>query len=198
MTTRYAVGHSDHVHAFFAFTSPPPTAGEPHDRDATLRLTERTFATDGWQTPQLLADLRTATDVFSDTVSQIRMPTWSTGRVALTGDAAHATSFLAGQGTSLAVVGAYVLAGELATHDNHTDAFTSYRRTLVDFVERNQSLALGPNTLIPKTRTALWLRNQTTRLLPLLTKTNLFGHNVTRAATSLSLPDYTPKTAEHR
>ncbi|WNV83380.1 FAD-dependent monooxygenase [Umezawaea sp. Da 62-37] len=199
MTARYAVDDPDRVHAFLAFASPQPTGEELRDREGNLRLTERTFATDRWEIPQLLADLRAADDVFSDTVSQIRMPTWSTGRVAVTGDAAHATSFLSGQGTSMAVVGAYVLAGELAAHEDHAEAFTAYRRTLIDFVERNQALATGSSSLIPRTRKALWLRNQATRLLPLLSRTkNLFGRNTTRAANSLTLPDYPTRTTEHR
>ncbi|MFF5213379.1 FAD-dependent monooxygenase [Streptosporangium sp. NPDC000396] len=50
------------------------------------------------------------------------MPAWSTGRVALVGDAAYATSFMSGQGSSVSLVGAYVLAGELATHGDHGPA----------------------------------------------------------------------------
>src|SRR3546814_1737605 len=66
-----------------------------------------------------------ADDLFFDAVSQIRMPIWSSGRVVLTGDAAHATSFLSGQGSSCALVSAYVLAGELATHANYQEAFAT-------------------------------------------------------------------------
>src|SRR3546814_20442743 len=69
-----------------------------------------------------------ADDLFFDAVSQIRMPIWSSGRVVLTGDAAHATSFLSGQGSSCALVSAYVLAGELATHANYQEAFAAYER----------------------------------------------------------------------
>lgn len=62
----------------------------------------------------MLKALPDADDLFFDAVSQIRMPRWSEGRVALVGDAAFAPSFLTGQGTSLALVGAYMLAHSLA------------------------------------------------------------------------------------
>ncbi|KQX69460.1 hypothetical protein ASD48_40530 [Streptomyces sp. Root1310] len=60
--------------------------------------------------------MRDADDLFFDTAGQIRMPHWSSGRVALVGDAAYAPSFLTGQGSSLALVGAYILADALATN----------------------------------------------------------------------------------
>ncbi|MEU0254598.1 hypothetical protein ABZ299_19275 [Streptomyces sp. NPDC006184] len=62
---------------------------------------------------------------FFDVVSQIHLPTGSSGRVALAGDAAHATSFLSGQGSSVSLVGAYVLAGEPAARADHTEAFAA-------------------------------------------------------------------------
>src|SRR5699024_12109269 len=63
-----------------------------------------------------------------DMAAQIRMPSWSTGRVALVGDAAYAPSFLTGQGSSLALVGAYMLASSLAAHQGHAAAFRAYER----------------------------------------------------------------------
>src|SRR3546814_11816813 len=72
-----------------------------------------------WHVPYMVDQMLKADDLFFDAVSQIRMPIWSSGRVVLTGDAAHATSFLSGQGSSCALVSAYVLAGELATHAHY-------------------------------------------------------------------------------
>lgn len=63
--------------------------------------------------------MRDADDLFFDGVSQTRMPQWASGRVALVGDAAYAPSFLTGQGSSLALVGAYMLAASLADRDPH-------------------------------------------------------------------------------
>ncbi len=196
MTAVYAVDDGPVVNVVMGFTGSLPTREDVRDLDAWIRLTERTFEGDGPGTRQLLADLRAADDVFADGVSQIRMPTWSTGRIALVGDAAHAPSFLSGQGTSLAVVGAYVLAGELATNRDHAEAFAAYHRRTADFVERNQALALGGNSVIPRTRHGLWFRNQAVRLMPLLAKANPFGDKTARAANSLRLPEYAPLTAE--
>jgi 2-polyprenyl-6-methoxyphenol hydroxylase-like FAD-dependent oxidoreductase len=196
MTTVYAVGNGPVVSVLMGFTGARPTKEEVRDLDSWIRLTERTFADDGPDVRELLADLRAADDVFADGVSQIRMPAWSSGRIALVGDAAFAPSFLSGQGTSLAVVGAYVLAGELAATTDHAEAFAAYRRTAADFVERNQALALGANAIIPTTRHGLWFRNQAVRVQPLLAGVNVFGDKTARAANSLLLPDYESRTAE--
>jgi 2-polyprenyl-6-methoxyphenol hydroxylase-like FAD-dependent oxidoreductase len=104
--------------------------------------------------------MRTADDLFFDVVSQIHLPRWSAGRVALVGDAAHAPSFLTGQGSSLALVDAYMLAGELATTADHTSAFTAYEQATRPFVELNQALVTAGNArLFPTTAQALAQRN---------------------------------------
>jgi 2-polyprenyl-6-methoxyphenol hydroxylase-like FAD-dependent oxidoreductase len=79
-----------------------------------------------------------ADDLIVDTVSQIPMPRCSFGRVALVGDPAHAPSFLSGQGSSFALVGAYVLARDLAAHADPADAFASYELIARLFMEANQ------------------------------------------------------------
>ncbi len=121
-------------------TEMPPFAAHP-DKAEQIRRTAAAFADGGWEVPRLLDAMRHADDLFFDTVSQIHMPCWSKGRVALTGDAAFAPSFRSGQGTSLALVGAYVLAGELASQDDPALAFASYERLVRPFVEANQALA---------------------------------------------------------
>ena len=194
MTTVYAVGNGPVVSVLMGFTGARVTKEEVRDLEGWIRLTERTFADDGADARELLADLRAADDVFADGVSQIRMPAWSEGRVALVGDAAFAPSFLSGQGTSLAVVGAYVLAGELAANADHVEAFAAYRRTAADFVERNQALALGANVIIPTTRHGLWFRNLAVRAQPWLAGVGVFGDKTARAANSLRLPDYESRT----
>ncbi|HYH31025.1 MAG TPA: FAD-dependent monooxygenase [Pseudonocardia sp.] len=119
------------------------------------------------------------------------MPRWSTGRVALVGDAAHAPALLSGQGTSLALVGTYVLAAELARAGDPAAAFGSYERTLRPFVERNQDLARsGGATLIPATRGALWLRDRVLSALPRLGPLKrLLTGRIDEAARSFPLPD---------
>src|SRR6202453_762516 len=125
-------------------TERPPFGAYP-DKAEQIRRTSAVFANDGWEVPRLLNALRRADDLYFDTVSQIRMPCWSRGRISLVGDAAFAPSFRSGQGTSLALVGAYVLAGELAAHDDPANAFAAYERIMRPFVEANQALATKEN-----------------------------------------------------
>lgn len=149
----YAVGDTDQVHGFLSFTRETPPFEAFRDPRAQRDLVAARFAGDDvWEVPALVAGMRAADDVFFDVVSQIRMPRWSTGRVGLVGDAAHAPSFLSGQGSSLALVGAYVLAGELAAAPTPRAGFERYERRLRDFVAQNQALADGGQTVIvPRT-----------------------------------------------
>jgi 2-polyprenyl-6-methoxyphenol hydroxylase-like FAD-dependent oxidoreductase len=114
--------------------------------------------------------MRDAPGFYFDSVSQVRMDNWSAGRVTLAGDAGYCPSPLSGQGTSLALVGAYVLAAELQNADgDHGAAFAGYQHRMQDFVARNQQIAIG-NTkrFIPATRRQIWLQNQAIRTLPYL------------------------------
>ena len=191
MAALYAPGCTDTLHGFLATARPQPPTAELGDADAQRALMARVFGDDGWEVPRLLDGMRAADDVFFDVVSQIHLPGWSRGRVALVGDAAHAPSFLSGQGTSIALVGAYVLAGELATHADHADAFAAYEQITRPFVKVNQALADGGSSILaPATATGLWLRNQALRIAPLLVKTGLLGRAARRAATALTLPSY--------
>jgi 2-polyprenyl-6-methoxyphenol hydroxylase-like FAD-dependent oxidoreductase len=116
------------------------------DVEAQFAEVERRMADDGWVRPQLLKLMREAPDFYFDEMSQIVMDHWSIGRVALVGDAAYCCSPLSGQGTSVALLGAYILAGELktSTHDgwvDHGAAFSNYFRTFHGYTVRTQFLA---------------------------------------------------------
>ncbi|MGW3432694.1 FAD-dependent monooxygenase [Streptomyces melanosporofaciens] len=164
----YAVGDDDEVHAFLTFHRPEPPLDALRNPDAMRDLVAAAFAGAGWEVPRMVDALRDADDLFFDTAGQIRMPHWSSGRIALVGDAAYAPSFLTGQGSSLALVGAYMLANALATHRDHTVAFAAYERDVHDFVAMNQALVdKGGATLFPTTAQALEQRN--TRLRGLAT-----------------------------
>lgn len=196
MATVYAPGCTDTLHGLLMTHRPQPPLAELHDVDAQRALMAEVFVGDGWLLPKLLDGMRAAGDVFFDVTSQIHMPAWSRGRVALAGDAAHAPSFFSGQGTSIALVGAYMLAGELATATDPAAAFAAYEQKTRDFVRRNQALAdSGGTTLAPATDRALWFRNKVLlKLAPLLAPTGLLGRAGRKAATSLTLPP--PKTAD--
>jgi 2-polyprenyl-6-methoxyphenol hydroxylase-like FAD-dependent oxidoreductase len=117
------------------------------DVEAQFAELERRMAGDGWVRPQLLEYMRGAPDFYFDEMSQIKMDRWSRGRVALVGDAGYCCSPLSGQGTSVALLGAYILAGELkaASQGETVDyeaGFASYHREFSDYVKRNQWLVV--------------------------------------------------------
>jgi 2-polyprenyl-6-methoxyphenol hydroxylase-like FAD-dependent oxidoreductase len=193
MAALYAVRNQRRPNALLVFA-----VKERTDRrlsvDEQLEVVERAFAGNGWEVPRQLAAMRTADDLFFDSVSQIRMSCWTKGRVALVGDAGYAPSFLSGQSSSLAVVGAYQLAAALAAAGGDLRvAFPAYERSMRYFVEQNQQLALkASGAMIPRTPAGLWLRNRMLGIipliLPLLRWLNLRPDaGIQRAANSLTL-----------
>jgi 2-polyprenyl-6-methoxyphenol hydroxylase-like FAD-dependent oxidoreductase len=119
--------------------------GEPLerlDRAARLELLDRAFSDAGWESDRLVRRAREAPDLYLESMGQVRMSSWSTGRVVLLGDAGYCPTPLTGLGTSLALVGAYVLAGELAAAapSAPATAFASYERVLRPYVTQAQEL----------------------------------------------------------
>lgn len=153
-------------------------------------LRER-FATMDWEVPKLLASLDHAPDFYFDSISQIKMPRWSSGRIALLGDAAYCGSPLSGMGTGMAVVGASILAGELKrAAGDHVIAFASYESLMRNYVAHCQKLAEGAEWFIPKTQWKLWLRNQIWRTLPHTPWKNMMLEIPMKAANSICLQNY--------
>ena len=95
----------------------------------------------GWEAPRLIETMWSAPDFYFGVMAQIVMPHWTKGRVALVGDAGYCPSPFTGQGTSLAIVGAFVLAQELGRHLGHRAAFAAYEERMRPFVEKNQAIA---------------------------------------------------------
>jgi 2-polyprenyl-6-methoxyphenol hydroxylase-like FAD-dependent oxidoreductase len=187
-----AVGDSQELFAMLTFAAQAPFGVHP-DRAEQIARTAAVFADGGWEVPRLVDAMRRTDDLYFDSVNQIRMSNWSKGRVALVGDAAYAPSFRSGQGTSLALVGAYVLAGELAAHGDPTEAFAAYERTLRPFVEANQALAIkadGEDLLLPRTPEELEARNcKLAAFKPGRSAGNL-GDKARSAHSALTLRDY--------
>ena len=102
---------------------------------------KQTFADAGWEAPRVLAGLDQADDLYFEVLRQVKMDRWSNGRVALTGDAAWCATPVSGIGTTLAVVGAYVLAGELSKTDHYQQAFENYERIMRPFVNEGQGVS---------------------------------------------------------
>ncbi len=120
-------------------------------------LRER-FADAGWEASRVLAAMDDTDDFYFDVLRQVRMPRWSSGRVVLTGDAAWCATPLAGLGTTLALTGAYVLAGELSRSDDVPAALAAYERAMRPMVERTQGVPrLAPRLMHPRTRTGIRL-----------------------------------------
>jgi 2-polyprenyl-6-methoxyphenol hydroxylase-like FAD-dependent oxidoreductase len=162
----------------------------PDTLDAGKELVRRHFADAGWETPQMLAALDDVDDLYLDAVSQIKMDRWSTGRVALVGDAAACVSLLAGEGTGLAMVESYVLAGELARAEGDLPrAFAAYESRLRRFVEAKQAGATKfISFFAARTKLGVWLRNAGMRTMNLPFVGDLVMARTLRD--DIELPDY--------
>jgi 2-polyprenyl-6-methoxyphenol hydroxylase-like FAD-dependent oxidoreductase len=127
----------------------------------------RIYAGLGWECARIVAAMEDADEIYFDRVSQIRMPRWTSGRVALVGDAAACVSLLAGEGTGLAMAESYVLAAELAAaKGDHRAAFAAYERRMMPFLEKKQrSAARFASSFVPKTAIGVSFRNVVTKLL---------------------------------
>jgi 2-polyprenyl-6-methoxyphenol hydroxylase-like FAD-dependent oxidoreductase len=119
----------------------------------------------GWECRRILEFLDKSDELYFDRVSQIKIDRWTRGRVALVGDAAFCPSLLAGQGAALAMVAAYVLAGELGkSHARPEIGMQRYEEILRPFITEKQTAATKLATsFAPRTRVGLILRNQITR-----------------------------------
>ncbi|UFS59822.1 FAD-dependent monooxygenase [Subtercola endophyticus] len=154
-------------------------------------LLRRQFANVGWQAPRILDALDDASDIYFETIGQVKAQTWSRGRVVLAGDAAWCASPVSGMGTSLSLVGAYVLAGELAAHVHHRDAFAGYERIMRPYVEQAQQLPPGvPQIANPRTRAGLAALHVALRAASTPLVGRLGAKFFTPPADKIDLPDY--------
>lgn len=163
----------------------------PATLDAQKALLRELYRRDGWECCQVLDELELTEALYFDSVSQIRMQHWSRGRIALVGDAAFCVSLLAGQGSALAMISSYVLAGELAAaHDDRYElAFGRYEALLRSYIAAKQSAAERfAGAFAPKTQFGLSFRNLVIRAFafPGLAKLAI-GSDI---ADSLELPAY--------
>ncbi|MFF5204910.1 FAD-dependent monooxygenase [Streptosporangium sp. NPDC000396] len=154
-----------HALAAFIFRSPTITDFDYRDTEQHKRIVTNAYASAGWRVPELLERLQKTEDLYFDSVSRVGLPAWARGRIVLLGDAASCVS-LFGDGSSLAMAGAYTLAKALAVEAaDHAKAFRSYEtehRTLVDPKQRNVGWAAA--LLVPKTRPGIAARNLAARV----------------------------------
>jgi 2-polyprenyl-6-methoxyphenol hydroxylase-like FAD-dependent oxidoreductase len=132
----------DATQAIAMFSFPAPDFDiDCRDVEAQKRLVREQMAGFGWETQRILAHLDDAPDFYLDQVAQVVMDRWHNGRVGLLGDAAFSASPLSGAGTGLALVGAYLLAGELAAAGWDPEAgFAGYEARMRDYVDANQEI----------------------------------------------------------
>jgi 2-polyprenyl-6-methoxyphenol hydroxylase-like FAD-dependent oxidoreductase len=178
------------VKALLGMTSPRVPV-DRRDPDAQRALLTDTFTGTGWHADQVLADMRNSTDVFYEELGQVRMDRWSTGRVVLLGDSAWCPTPLSGLGTSTALVGAYVLAGELAkAGGDHRAAFAAYESMLSAYVTQAQQLPPGGvSGFVPASRLMITLRMLTARWMTRWPLRNMVAKEFTKAE-AITLPDY--------
>ncbi len=174
----------------FLFIFRAPRQQLPHSDETAKALLRNRFADAGWECRRILDHLDDADDLYCDAVSQIRLDRWSQGRVALLGDAAAAVSLLAGEGTGLGILEAYVLAGELQrAGGDHRVAFGAYEQRLAKFISAKQA---GARKFVaffaPRTRRGLALRNLGMRALGIKPLAKLASARNFRD--EFELPDY--------
>ncbi|GAA4943204.1 2-polyprenyl-6-methoxyphenol hydroxylase-like FAD-dependent oxidoreductase [Nonomuraea thailandensis] len=197
LAAMYGAARLPDARALFLFRTPEPL--DYHHRDVARQkeLLRERFAGVGWEVPRLLAELDRASAFYFDSITQLRLDTWSRGRVTLAGDAGYCPGPAVGGSTSLAVVGAYVLAGELAAHGgDHTRAFPAYEAELGEYVRRSRTFAINAaRRLVPGSRLDLWALLKGVRLvnrLPVaLTRAAVkLGSKGVRLHDSIALKDY--------
>jgi 2-polyprenyl-6-methoxyphenol hydroxylase-like FAD-dependent oxidoreductase len=155
------------------------------------QLLRRVFSDAGWQAARVLAALDDSADVYFDAIGQVRVPQWSRGRVALVGDAGYCPSPISGMGTSLALAGPYVLAGEIAKHDNPGEAFAAYERIMRPYVRKAQQLPPGaPRLAHPQTKTGIAVFHVGVALAARLLASRFGNRRSAPPANPIDLPDY--------
>lgn len=185
--------------AGFAFSSQRPRI-DLSEQMQQQEFLKKAFANEGWEIPCLLSFMDQTDDFYFDCMAQIHMPHWTKGRIALVGDAGYAVSPVAGQGTSVAIVGAYVLAGELAAaQGDYHQAFRKYEEALRAFIEKNQKLAQMSVALMEGNNSS-WIKSKIVQLIYFLGNLlpgsliqffkNLGLKRTSKAANAIVLKDY--------
>ncbi|WP_150461976.1 FAD-dependent monooxygenase [Nesterenkonia ebinurensis] len=176
------------------FFRAPELKYDRRDVAAQKRIVARTFEDAGWVVSDFLPKIWDATDFYFDRVEQVQVDTWSRHRTVLVGDSAFCASPMSGIGTSLALVGAYVLASELSKAEgDYRLAYPAYQTGMRDFVDRAHRFAqtAGDGGLMPKSRAQMWQRNLMVRILPYLPK-RFVGRGLENIADTIVLDDARP------
>jgi 2-polyprenyl-6-methoxyphenol hydroxylase-like FAD-dependent oxidoreductase len=171
--------------SFFVFAS-PELSYDRYDTDQQKKLLTDAYRGGGWRIPELLSRIPASPDFYLDSISRVHMDHYAKGRVVLLGDSAYGNT-LGGFGTGLAIVGAYVLAGELhRARGDHTVAFRRYTELFRPYAKISKQGNAG-RFLAPSTSRGIRMRNW------MFKRATLFGAMMKltdRFATKIELPDY--------
>ncbi|MEV6965736.1 FAD-dependent monooxygenase [Hamadaea sp. NPDC051192] len=181
--------------AMLTFLS-PPLQFDRRDIRAQQEILRRKFGRAAWKVPAILAAMPAADDFYFDNMCQVHVDQWWQGRTALLGDAAYCASPLAGLGTSLSLVGAYVLAGELAaTPDDHEAAFARYQQEMAAYVKQGQELPPGgAKGMAPANNFMISMRDLSMRMAHHWPMKNVMAKMMSKAD-AITLKDYSRSMA---
>jgi 2-polyprenyl-6-methoxyphenol hydroxylase-like FAD-dependent oxidoreductase len=146
----------------FCFSSEKEIDYDRRNTDEQKRMIRENFEDGAWRTQELLDEMTRCEDFYFDKLCQIRMQSWSSGRVALVGDAGYCPSPAAGMGGSVAILGAAALADALAKHpEDLTAAFRLYDESFRPIAEaiQTQAVEFGLEMFLPRTEEAVQERN---------------------------------------
>jgi 2-polyprenyl-6-methoxyphenol hydroxylase-like FAD-dependent oxidoreductase len=159
-----------------------------HDRTQQEAALRALYAGIGWEVPRLLELMPKATDWYFDVAAQVDLAKWARDRVTLVGDAGYCASPMSGQGSSLALIGAYVLAGELAAASgDHRTAFAEYDRVLRPFVNANQQLGIQSASFMTQEPAAAPVELSGREIESVIDSST---QRITEAANAITLKDY--------
>jgi 2-polyprenyl-6-methoxyphenol hydroxylase-like FAD-dependent oxidoreductase len=186
----------DGAKAIFLVREGEPGGTDRAPEEAQKQFLRERFAGSGWECARILDALADSPDFYFDSIKQIHMDRWSRGRVVLLGDAGYCPSPMSGQGTSLALVGAYALAQELSRHAEPAHALHAYETRMRPYVRANQGIAdTGMGFLAPRTRLGLTARNALLRFSGTLARLSGLDQRVARAAEGFDLDAPAPAGA---
>ncbi|MBT8162406.1 MULTISPECIES: FAD-dependent monooxygenase [Arthrobacter] len=197
LAATYSARHLSDARALFLFRTESPAAYDRHDVPAQKNLLRAAFTGLDSQVDRWLEELQNTEAFYFDAITQLSLDTWSRGRVTLVGDAGYCPGAVVGGSTSLAIVGAYVLAGELTQASNdYIRAFAAAEREMLAYVQGSRSLARHTaRILVPANQAQVWALVHGTRLIsrlpaPLARAAARFSNQGLRLADSMKLKDY--------
>jgi 2-polyprenyl-6-methoxyphenol hydroxylase-like FAD-dependent oxidoreductase len=166
----YRTQHLDEGRAVFLFRRDHPLDYHHRDVPRQRELLREAFTGMHEEVDRWLDEIDRTPAFYFDSITQLQLDSWSRGRVTLVGDAGYCPGPAVGGSTSLAVVGAYVLAGELAeANGDHERAFQAYEREMATLVQRSRAFAVAAaKGLIPNSRAGVWALAQGFRLFSVL------------------------------